>query len=135
MMKKLAAAIFAVVVMVSAAAAYNLDFTILNETGSRITRIYLSPSWEESFDPDRHLVTRGRNGSPTTIFDGDSEKITFDNVNSDYKNSAMWDMYIFCADGREKMFRRIDLSEVMVVRIDSYLSISKFTALDILEAL
>lgn len=83
MMKKLAAAIFAVVVMVSTASAY----------------------------------------------------ITFDNVNSDYKNSAMWDMYIFCADGREKMFRRIDLSEVMVVRIDSYLSISKFTALDILEAL
>ena len=48
MMKKLAAAIFAVVVMVSAASAYNLDFTILNESGSRITRIYLSPSWEET---------------------------------------------------------------------------------------
>ena len=132
MMKKLAAAIFAVVVMVSAASAYNLDFTILNESGSSITRIYLSPSWEESFDPDRHLVTRGRGGTPTMIANGGSEKITFGNVCTDYRNSAMWDMYVVCADGRKGMWRRIDLSEVMAVRIDRNLSVRTFTALELL---
>lgn len=133
MMKRFILAVALMVIMANAAAAYNLNFTIFNRSGSRVNRILLSPSWNDEFDQEYDLITRGRSGRPTTIANGSSEKISLDNLTDERQYCQYWDLYVVCADGRKGLWRGIDLSVVVGVRIDRNLSLQTFTASDILS--
>lgn len=131
-MKKFAAVLLLVFLITGTASSreYNLNFAIFNKSGTKIMRVYLSPSWKEDFDRRGDLVTKS-NGDPTTVANEDYEIINLDNANYDYRQSALWDMYIVCADGREKMLRKINLSRVAAVVVYRNLSYETFTAEEI----
>ena len=133
MIKRFILAVTLAVIVANAAAAYNLNFTIFNRSGSRVNKILLSPSWNDDFDQEYDLITRGNTGRPTTISNGGSEKISLDNLTDGRQNCRYWDLYVVCADGRKGMWRGIDLRTVVGVRIDRNLTLHTFTASDILD--
>ena len=130
-MKKFAAVLLLVFLITGTASAeYNLNFAIINKSGTKIMRVYLSPSWKEDFDRRKDLVTKS-NGDPTTVANEDYEVINLENANYDYRQSAYWDMYIVCADGREKMIQKINLRSVAAVVVYRNLSYETLTAEEI----
>ena len=127
-MKKFVIALLLAVLAAGAASSeYNLNFAIFNQSGTKFMRVYLSPSWKENFDRQGDLVTNSK-GNPTTVANEDYEIINLENLKGDYRESAVWDLYVVCADGREKLCRKINLSEVAAVVIYRDLSFETFTA-------
>ena len=113
--KLLAALLLAVVMAGSAGAAYNLNFTLYNRSGWFFRRIWLSPSGNKQWNPNRDVVSHGR--TDTTLSSGNSTRITFDNVSQERRNVATWDLRIDGSDGKKHEFHNIPLSQIMGVEI------------------
>ncbi len=133
MTRKILTAAVLVVMMANAAAAFSLDFTIYNQSGSTFKEIMLSPSWYPNIDRNRDLVTRRGSRKPLIILHGHHEEIMIDHLTDERRGCRYWDLYVKCANGREGFWRGIDLSTTVAVRIDRRLSLEPFTATDILN--
>ena len=110
-MKRFILAVLLVAVAASTAAAYNLNFTLYNETGYNITRMMASPSGNDEWDPDLDTITPGR------LRNGYHSRITFNNVNRYRRNSSHWDLRLYYA-GRWHEWHNIPLSRVSRVYVN-----------------
>ncbi|MBQ4432003.1 MAG: hypothetical protein II877_10920 [Synergistaceae bacterium] len=132
MTKRFILAVTLVIIAAGAASAYNLNFTLYNESGSTFREILLSPSWNDDFDRTDDLLFFKRSRRPLSIPHGQSESLNL-HYSDERQDCRYWDLYVRCADGKEGMWKRIDLSTVVVVRIDRRLRARTFTVSDLLD--
>lgn len=132
MAKRFVLAITLVILATGVASAYNLNFTLYNQCGSTFKEILLSPSWNSDFDRTEDLLVFKGSRRPLSIASGHKEKITL-NYGDERQYCQYWDLYVRCADGRKGMWRRIDLSKVVVIRVDRKLSVRTWTASELLD--
>ncbi len=105
-MKKLAlAATLLSSILAAPASAATQDFTILNNTGYPIERVYVSASTKEDWEED----VLGKDILP----EGDRTKIRF---NSD-EDACLWDLKVVYADEESAEWQGINLCEVSVVSL------------------
>ena len=104
-MKKLALAALAAAAFASPAAAGTQDFTILNNTGYPIERVYVSSSAKDEWEED----VLGRDVLPA----GERTKIRF----SRNEDACLWDLKVVYADEESAEWQGINLCEVSVVAL------------------
>ncbi len=104
-MKKLAPAALAAAAFVSPAAAGTQDFTILNNTGYPIERVYVSSSAKQDWEED----VLGRDTLPA----GERTRIRF----SSDEEACLWDLKVVYADEESAEWQGINLCEVSVVAL------------------
>jgi hypothetical protein len=105
-MNKLVLAVALVATALSApAAAATQDFTILNNTGYPIERVYVSASAKDDWEED----VLGRDILP----EGERTKISFD---SD-EDACLWDLKVVYEDEESAEWQGINLCEVSVVAL------------------
>lgn len=112
---KLLSAFLIAMVMTSTAGAYNLNFTLYNNSGWFFRRIWLSPSGNKKWNPNRDVVMNG--SVNTTVSSGNNTRITFDNVSQARRDVAKWDLRIDASDGKKHEFHDIPLSQIVEVEI------------------
>ena len=133
-MKKFIIALFLAVLAAStASAAYNLTFTLSNESGYNFTEIWLKPSVNIEWNAEYDKLTVKGSSRASTLDNGNKTKITFDNVSSTRKNVAIWDLSVKLSNGEYKTWEKMDLSDIVMIRIDRGFMAHKTTAADILD--
>jgi len=120
--KFLLAVIVILVMAGTAGAAYNLNFTLYNNSGWYFRKIWLSPSGNKKWNANRDVVSHGN--TPSTLASGHNTRITFDNVSSERRNVATWDLRIDASDGKKHEFHDIPLSQIVGVEIGHGFQIS-----------
>jgi len=93
--------------MVAMGSAYagDQDFTVFNETGVEINRMYTSPHSSESWDED----VLGEYALPS----GEGVEITF----SPREQAALWDLRVEDAEGNFITWERLNLLEISAVTL------------------
>lgn len=86
----------------SVSLAYNLDFVLVNNTGTTISQLYISPSSGGTWEDD---MLDGQ-----SIYDGGSKKITFSA--SDSVRAKYWDIEMIEKDGKRHVFGGINLAAI-----------------------
>ena len=104
-MKKVALAALAAAAWIAPAHAGTQDFTILNNTGYPIERVYVSASAQDDWEED----VLGRDILP----EGERTKIRF----SSDEDACLWDLKVVYADEESSEWQGINLCEVSIVAL------------------
>lgn len=110
-MKKLLPAVILVFLLSCAAFAGRQDFELQNFSGKTIVKVYVSPSYLDTYKP-QHQFTGG--GLP--LRSGRSTTLNF--TNGEDTNTRYWDMLIIFEDDERIQRRRLDLLSIYSVTID-----------------
>ncbi len=132
-MKKFMIALLVVVLAAGTASAYNLNFTLSNECNYSFTEIWLKPSTNLEWNQQYDRLTQKGNNRPSRLDKGKRTKITFDNVGEARKNTAIWDLSVKLTNGEYKTWTKIDLSGIVMLRIDKQYMLHKMTAAELLD--
>ena len=134
-MKKFIIALLAAVLAAGTASAYNLNFTLDNESGYDFTEIWLKPSTNLEWNQQYDRLTQKGSSVPSRLNNGQRTKITFDNVSETRRNKAIWDLSVKFPNGKYEVWTNIDLSGIVMLRIDRQRLLHKMTATELLDLL